>query len=451
MMDSRFLTKQEILTIFLLTALLVASKINPLLNGGMIVATLFVISVQCIKNPMIAIFWSFWFGESLSGLLPQKVNIIFFSIQVVDISILCLIIFIFFSLRKGIPKLFFSSLLLIAIGWFALLIIGSIKGVSNTNQSILMTIFTQRRVIPFILLPLVGLGLYRQDNPLEKIEYYITRIAVAIILISISQWILMYAGGPIIFEGAVNMRLGYRLYVPITITRFAATIVWIRMITQKITIQRLMFITGFFVQIIFINQGRASLISVIATFILGILLFTKIKAKPIVVSIVIIFASMLIATPLGNSFLDYYLGDIGSTDTNNNIGFREYEQNFYEGNLKGNEVLGLGGINNGDINNEHLIGTQRGMYLSDLGVFEVKYYYGVIGVLMFYVTLIICIAVSFERRIRKKHAYFLLLFIYGLIISSTQSYFYFGGASFPVMIALLFVQRKKLKTDIFGL
>ena len=116
-------------------------------------------------------------------------------------------------------------------------------------------------------------------------------------------------------------------------------------------------------------------------------------------------------------FLNYTINDLNMDSPGSSFGTRVLEKEFYDRNLQGNEILGMGVLNDNNAVNSDITGSSMNYYLNDLGIYELLYNYGYAGILIYFIFILRLMYIGYNEMKGNNSS---LIFMFGLfsIISS---------------------------------
>ena len=176
-----------------------------------------------------------------------------------------------------------------------------------------------------------------------------------------------------------------------------------------------------------VSQSRSTLFYIAIVSMIMVLLSLKIK-KILTYSILIaVFGSTLMLIPFTrtviiSSALETTYNDTGS------IAYRKLETQYYMNQLQGNELLGLGIPNKHDVSALEYSGRKsdvvdvrhRTFNLTDLGAFKIRYQFGIIGYILYFVMLGVLLIGNFKSKSRGAPPFAAMSMVVYLIFDSSM-------------------------------
>lgn len=449
------MSKNRFIILCMIVFLIVACLINyytknELLSYIFFIPVIFMALYQTIVNPIFTIDVTLFLCFDGMGLLPSL------SISNVTFNLEDLIIpyFIFVSLvvilkYRAKYKLERIGIMIMIFMFFR--IIGSVRGTMIYNQSFLTGMLTLRNtytlLIFFPIAALINKQIFNKEDLLKEIYKFIKVITI----VNLIQLLLLYLGMDIT-NYQYEIRWGYRLRtsnIPQIIGLFCVVYV---MLNKQIRKQDLVYAILFALEIILINQSRIIIFGVGVTIMLSVIFNPNNKSKMLIIFLSIVFLSLLMSNAsirniIMESMVEY------ESDTEGSMLYRKYERMYFDEKLEDYKILGIGTPNMHEGEAAYYSGMlqtivykgyyMQGLYLSDLGVYAIKYYWGIIGVSIYWTFMIVAILIFFYKNYVKKqyniYNYLILsILILNTIISNTICFFIYKSVFYVIIFLIAY-------------
>lgn len=308
------------------------------------------------------------------------------------------------------------------------------------GQDIITTVLTCRSYfISIAFWPMMYFVEQSHENKRRFLDI-VMKVAEITMVLSIITWIVENCGIHITYF-QVNIRWGMRIYIayyPILFYFFYHAYLLIYK-NKKGSLRNYLF--SFFV-IVFVYQTRIIIISMLATTAIMLLLANRVRklfqysVATILTIVFLLTASPQLRTIVINTVLDY-INDGGTMRT------RVKEREYFDELLKGHVLWGVGIPNAHNTNSIEYRGVDNhGYYVGDLGTYQLKYRFGILAPVLYYILLASGIIATFKYRKTASYAFIgCAMFIFYILISGITCNI---GTNSEFMIAMVFAEAAGL-------
>ena len=333
------------------------------------------------------------------------------------------------------------------------IIIACFRSYTIYGQSVLTTILTSRALLVIIAFwPIVAFikgGWISKQSLLELFEHFVHYTMV----IYWTSWILVNLGFNITFL-QTGVRWGTRIYInPIFLMLYffisLYQVIYSRDISRRNSVWKCVISV---LTIVVIAQGRSAILYLVIA--AGIMLLVSNKIRQIIKYglIAIIIAGVLMSVPaIRTTVIESLLEAQDTTSSDSTLASRIISRTYFEDKLKGYEVLGVGIPNNHNAGSVAYSGkyidisTQKYnyYYLEDLGAFLIRYEFGIIAYVLYFVFLIVSIISRFRIRSLSPFAFCGITFmLYQLLNSALSAYITYRPFGFMMAVIFLEIAEK---------
>lgn len=339
-----------------------------------------------------------------------------------------------YKFKKSFKKKYY-----IVLAPIALVVFSSIQARNMFGQSILQGISPQRITIACILFFIALCKMIRNGQLNEKSMKKIVIIGAWIEFIVIIIQVLLY---PKVQFMSVSIRTGTFLIFPRIYGAYMFTTIlfWLSISSIYNSSREYVFRIRhhyfyailYLLFLILIRQSRGGTISTICSVIIVYLLWKNYSIKKIIIGGIIIFVScLIIISPIGTTVIDIiFRGKIAGTT----MEVRSSAQEFYLEVVRLHPILG-GGYANANCSNAYFgAGMHLGYLLADNGIFGILFSYGVVGLIFWYIP-IVMLLIEGIKRYKYNRDFLVLLFIIPTIIGfKTNSFFFENNYMIYIMM-----------------
>ena len=404
---------------------------------SVIIVALMLLEIYRVPKYSVAVL--LFFSFEAMGLLPSiKVGLSTLSWE--DLSIV-VVIWLFFIMRKVVVKK--DKVGLVVLLFLISRVVGAVIGYFIYNQSIITGLLVLRPMYIYLayypIIIMYNTGRISKNEILSEIFNFIKVIS----LVYLFELLLLYVGIDI-SSFSHTVRWGYRIYasnIPQMVGVFWCLVTLMKTNAKKEEKSTVGWLILFIFEVIFINQSRMAILCTIFTSGIIILLSPSVKNKFWIILTAVIVGVFSLSTSTVQGIIIDSVTEAESTE-GGNILYRTYEKNYFENLLEGHELLGVGTPNqnygeaavyNGKQQSGFAQGSRGSFYMSgyttsDLGIFGIRYYWGIVGLAIYEVLSIIALMYQIkEIFIYKKYEYEILIpagiNIFGFLASLTLCYY----------------------------
>ncbi len=392
--------------------------------------------LEIYRVPKYAITVLLFFSFEAMGLLPS-VKLGRATLSWEDLSIV-VALWLFVINRKGTVKK--DKIGFVVLLFLISRVVGAFTGYFIYNQGIFTGLLVLRPMYIYLayypIIVMYSEGRISKDDILSEILKFIKTISIAYLC----QLLLLYVGIDI-SNFSHTVRWGYRIYAS-NVPQMAG-VFWCLVILMKTNAKAerkntVGWLIVFVFEVIFINQSRMVILCTVLTSGIIILLSPSVKNKFLIILAAFVVGVSALSTPTVQGIIIDSISESESTD-GGNILYRTHEKNYFENLLKGHELLGVGtpnqnygeaAIYNGKQQSGFAQGNfyMSGYYTSDLGLFAIRYYWGIVGLATYEILSIVALIYQIkEVFLRKKYEYEIIIpmgiNIFGFLASSTLCYY----------------------------
>lgn len=399
-----------------------------------ILILLFYVAVVGFSNQEIIVLFIMLFTDYGCGLLPQNISLLFFNCSTSDLAIILLIWLLVSKIFHESVRIKIDMKTIIVILMILIFVIYSaVIASSHVEQSLFVGLFTQRRLVAFCFLPLL-LNTKNQDIFVQDIKNAAIKASVFAMVIYGIQYILLYVNGTMFLTCAVSSRILVRLHIyPRTFQiLFIILLSYIYLNKAKFKHYTLLLLILFYCAVIgqYRMMTMGCVVIVAIAFFVGKSSNTKMIMKVFLALIIVISIPIIL---FGITYLTEGMeGAVTSAAVRNNASV------YYSKLLNDCEMFGYGSINNTGGWADDILGTSYGFYLIDLGAFALKFMYGYIGYITYFVLLGAGIIYGLRIAKAKKNVTMLMLCIYSLITQATLLTPYYYSSSIILLLVVGF-------------
>lgn len=345
------------------------------------------------------------------------------STDIIYIFIILLILFMFNSIKRYNYK--FKEFIIM---FFFMLIISILITHFKFGQPIYLALLCYRYNLFF--LAYFPICIIINHCNIAKLKDFLIKLSVLLCILFFIQ--VMFNNKIVIFHLDISERFDRaRTFTGVSIILIGILLNFVNILYKK----NIKYIIFFLVQIfyiLYIVQTRSITICLFMTLIIALLIsITKISlSKKIKIIGVILIGSLLLLPyiiPLYQSSID----DI--TNNSGNYHVRAIENEFYLNKLEESPIFGIGWYNTKYSGFYNIIGTDQGMYLSDIGIYGYLFEYGYVGLFIYIYLFLKMLILSIKiYRIDKPDGLFFLMYImftnfmfqYSCVLNIPQSIIY---------------------------
>ena len=259
-------------------------------------------------------------------------------------------------------------------------------------------------------------------------------------IVYLCQLLLLYVGVDI-SSFSHTVRWGYRIYasnVPQMVGVFWCLVTLMKTNTDEERKNTIGWLILFIFEVIFINQSRMVILCTALTAGIIILFSPSVKNKFWIIFVAVVVGLFALSTSTVQGIIIDSISESESTEGGNII-YRTYEKNYFENLLEGHELFGVGTPNQNYgqaaiYNGKQQSGFARdnfymsGYYTSDLGIFAIRYYWGIVGLAIYEIISIAVLLYQIKEVVLcKRYEYELIvpmgINIFGFAASSTLCYY----------------------------
>ena len=318
--------------------------------------------------------------------------------------------------------------------------VGAFTGYSIYNQGIIIGLMVLRPMYIYLayypLIMMYSMGRISKEDILSEIFKFIKTISI----VYLCQLLLLYVGVDI-SSFSHTVRWGYRIYasnVPQMVGVFWCLVALMKTNTDEEKKKTMGWLILFIFEVIFINQSRMVILCTALTAGIIILFSPSVKNKFWIIFAAVVVGLFALSTSTVQGIIIDSISESESTEGGNII-YRTYEKNYFEDLLKGHELLGVGTPNQNYgqaaiYNGKQQSGFARdnfymsGYYTSDLGIFAIRYYWGIVGLAIYEIISIAVLLYQIKEVVLcKRYEYELIvpmgINIFGFAASSTLCYY----------------------------
>lgn len=316
------------------------------------------------------------------------------------------------------------------------------------DQSIMTTLLTSRFFFNALAFwPIVTLMKRQVINQNQMIQIFEKFVKISLILY-LATWILENVGLHITYYHT-GRRFGVRIYLEsfFVIMYSLLQLYYFFYKSDRKSLYKFFACVGL---LTLISQSRIMFGSAVITFF--VLTLTCIKTKKVLQYeiLILIFISIMVifVPPIRQTIINTY-NEI--EDSSGTIAPRVTERLWFDQRLQGNQLLGVGIPNNHEEKSmnysgmyiDAVNGKYNNYFLVDLGAYEIRYEFGIVAYILFYILLAFGIMRGFRYR-RKSPISFAsyAIFIYVLIASVTVCYLI---RSTGFVFAMIFLEMANIK------
>lgn len=316
---------------------------------------------------------------------------------------------------------------------FLWLILAELLGAFIANriyyQSIVTGVFVMRQTFLYLtyfpIISLIGNSEKKKKIALKEIDYFIKLQSVSFIIFlvsinlgrNLSNYSYGWRFGPRLWASNVLQVLGFLLYL--------AKIIH----TRKARHSDIIWLIIFGLEVIFINQSRYA---ILCTAIASVLMLCSSRSKYRGVFTLILILLVAFLFTYGGSRISSFYYQTGDT-----LSIRAVELDYFNGYLSGHQLFGVG-VPNQNSGLAALYSGQKvqvwyhryylqGISISDLGIYGIYYYFGIVGLLIFaswcFYSLHFCIKRMRENRKEYRELALFGSFCFFIFSQLTLSYF----------------------------
>lgn len=416
-----------------LTFYITKSAVLSTILSAIIVALML---LEIYRVPKYSVAVLLFFSFEAMGLLPS-VKVGSSTLSWADLNI-AVALWLFIVMRKCVVKK--DKVGFVVLLFLISRVVGAFTGYFIYNQGIATGLLVLRPMYIYLayypLMMMYSMGRISKDDILSEILKFIKIIS----LVYLCQLLLLYAGIDI-SNFSHTVRWGYRLYasnVPQMVGVFWCLVTITKTNKKKERKNTIGWLILFIFEVIFINQSRMVILCTVLTSGIIIVLSPNVKNKFLIILVAIIVGMFALSTSTVQGIIIDSISESVSTE-GGNILYRTYEKNYFENLLKGHELFGVGtpnqnygeaAIYNGKQQSGYAQGNfyMSGYYTSDLGIFAIRYYWGIVGLAVYEILSIIALIYQIkEVFLCKKYEYELIIpmgiNIFGFVASSTLCYY----------------------------
>lgn len=408
-------------------------------NIGFAVAFLSVIYafVRSNKNNNVALAMMFVLAYDFFGIVPW-LSIGAGTLHWYDINV----IFSLLLLLKTIKSKRHSKYAIIFLVYFVFILVACWQSMKLYSQGIGTTLASTRSA--FVIIGYSALVyIIRKDQKYTVLSIFerITRFAIICYWI---QFVLVNLGIDITYL-PTKARWGVRVYINFIFIILYFFYHFYYLVYSKENIRK--HISCCFISVLtlaVVSQSRSSLFFIAIIALITVLVSLK-PQKILKYSLlsVLVLAALLSISPTRNIIISAIL-ETSDNDTGS-IAYRQLETQYYSSQLVGNELLGVGIPNKHDVTSLDYSGRKsdvvdvghRSFNLTDLGAFKIRYQFGLIAYVLYFVMLIVVLATSFKKRSHSAASFAAVSMLIYLIIDSSMIEI-LTRAPFIMMLILIF-------------
>lgn len=399
-----------------------------------IVVALMLLEIYRVPKYSIAVL--LFFSFEAMGLLPS-VKVGNSTLSWADLNII-VALWLFVVMGKGAVKK--DKVGFVVLLFLISRVVGAVTGYLIYNQEIITGLMVLRPMYIYLayypIIMMYSMGRISKDDILSEILKFIKTISI----VYLCQLLLLYVGIDI-SSFSHTVRWGHRIYasnVPQMIGVFWCLVTLIKTNAEEQRKNTLGWLILFVFEVIFINQSRMVILCTALTSGIIILLSPSVKNKFWIILAAIIVGTIALSTSTVQGVIIDSISESESTE-GGNILYRTYEKNYFENLLKGHELLGVGTPNQnyGEAaiyNGKQQSGFARdnfymsGYYTSDLGIFAIRYYWGIVGLAVYESISIAALFYQIKEVVFcKRYEYELVvpmgINVFGFVASSTLCYY----------------------------
>ncbi len=429
---------------------------NPLLSYIIFIPGILVALYHSANNPIFIIDVVLFLSFGATGLLPS----LFVSgatLNWEDLVILYLFFVIMISIKyKAYYKV--DSVGVLIIIFYIFRVIGAIRGNNIYDQNFLVGMLTLRDTYVYLMYFPISALMQKKVFDRSQVLAEIYKFTKILSIIYIIQLAFLYIGIDIT-NFSYDMRWGYRLRASNLLQCLGTFYIFYKLLVKKTEKGDIFWLIVFILEVIFINQSRVLLLGVFLTIGITIILNQGTRRKFAIIFMCLVVGSLALTNNKVRQIILESILESQSNDSGSML-YRKYEREYFDSKLYSHEWLGVGTPNMHDGKAAEYSGMLKsvvyrdyymsGFYLSDLGVYEIEYHWGIIGVVLFWIFIVVSLLSCFNSLYIKKsyNIYDYLAFsiiTLNIVVSPTLCYFITQPIIYLIIFILSFKKNYELK------
>ena len=370
-------------------------------------------------NNYILIIISLLLENQLGNLIPQNIQLYTIYLQTQDFAYMVLLVLgVFFYVKLFYKKNNKYNIKYSFLMWIPLIFISAINTNINYGQNFVLGLFTQRSILLYFCYFPISLAISCDFIDTNKVRDIIISISKIYTIIYILQYCIYLYSGVLFLSIPIQDRVGVRLiYSGCYLLAIAIMLMMDEFVKKKIILSDWIWILLMMFIILLISQLRVLSVSLLLAIGLSLLINSKTRVKSIIKLFPLLLIIMFLFRAPIFDFLNYTINDLNMDSPGSSFGTRVLEKEFYDRNLQGNEILGMGVLNDNNAVNSDITGSIMNYYLNDLGIYELLYNYGYAGILIYFIFILRLMYIGYNEMKGNNSS---LIFMFGLfsIISS---------------------------------
>ena len=407
------------LSILCMSIFLFTDDINITISSTAFLMFIIISIIWGYYNNYILIIISLLLENQLGNLIPQNIQLYTIYLQTQDFAYMVLLVLgVFFYVKLFYKKNNKYNIKYSFLMWIPLIFISAINTNINYGQNFVLGLFTQRSILLYFCSFPMSLAISCDFFDSNKVRDIIISISKIYTIISILQYCIYLYSGVLFLSIPIQDRVGVRLiYSGCYLLAIAIMLMMDEFVKKKIILSDWIWILLMMFIILLISQLRVLSVSLLLAIGLSLLINSKTRVKSIIKLFPLLLIIMFLFRAPIFDFLNYTINDLNMDSPGSSFGTRVLEKEFYDRNLQGNEILGMGVLNDNNAVNSDITGSSMNYYLNDLGIYELLYNYGYAGILIYFIFILRLMYIGYNEMKGNNSS---LIFMFGLfsIISS---------------------------------
>ena len=407
------------LSILCMSIFLFTDDINITISSTAFLMFIIISIIWGYYNNYILIIISLLLENQLGNLIPQNIQLYTIYLQTQDFAYMVLLVLgVFFYVKLFYKKNNKYNIKYSFLMWIPLIFISAINTNINYGQNFVLGLFTQRSILLYSCYFPISLAISCDFIDTNKVRDIIISISKIYTIIYILQYCIYLYSGVLFLSIPIQDRVGVRLiYSGCYLLAIAIMLMMDEFVKKKIILSDWIWILLMMFIILLISQLRVLSVSLLLAIGLSLLINSKTRVKSIIKLFPLLLIIMFLFRAPIFDFLNYTINDLNMDSPGSSFGTRVLEKEFYDRNLQGNEILGMGVLNDNNAVNSDITGSSMNYYLNDLGIYELLYNYGYAGILIYFIFILRLMYIGYNEMKGNNSS---LIFMFGLfsIISS---------------------------------
>lgn len=320
--------------------------------------------------------------------------------------------------------------------FFCIVLGSTISSLFIYGQSPITTLYVARALYAYLIY--LPLRILYKNGALSRISVYnqIKKAIKIMALVLLIEYILIVFANLNITNYVIRIRWGVRLFVaPILQIIGCMMIIW-ELCNSRTRIKNWLWLALYVFEIVCISQSRVAIAGTVVAILIEIIMTRKMHKKWIVLGLIISVIIGIVSIPEVRFVISNSLSEIDSEDSGNYY-VRSQEQVYFESLLDGHELFGVGMPASSGEGSAQYAGRIYDYFVSDLGYFGMRYYYGYFGLLFYVLAIVYGMYYCFVRRHIDVYMISFTWFLFNIMVSQTLFYALSRPAIFTVMLILL--------------